>query len=82
MKLVILSPDREIFSGDVKSVQVPGTSGGFQMLEGHAPMVSSLKNGQVNVEQSNGERLTFTVEGGFVEVLNNEIALLVSGVAE
>jgi F-type H+-transporting ATPase subunit epsilon len=82
MKLVILSPDREIFSGDVKSVQVPGTSGGFQMLEGHAPMVSSLKKGQVNVEQSSGERLTFSVEGGFVEILNNEIALLVSGVAE
>jgi F-type H+-transporting ATPase subunit epsilon len=82
MKLVILSPDREIFSGEVKSVQVPGTSGGFQMLEGHAPMVSSLQKGSVNVERSNGEPLNFTVTGGFVEILNNEISLLVSGVSE
>jgi len=79
MNLVVLSPEKEIFSGAVKSVQVPGTDGSFQMLENHAAIVSSLREGAVNVVKSNGEKLTFEVTGGFVECLNNEVSLLVSG---
>jgi F-type H+-transporting ATPase subunit epsilon len=82
MNLVVLSPDREIFAGSVKSVAVPGASGGFQILENHAPIVSALTKGEVRVVKSNGEKMTFQVEGGFVEMLNNEVSLLVSGVAE
>lgn len=80
MNLIILSPDKEIFSGAVKSVQVPGEEGSFQMLENHAAIVSSLTKGVVNVVKANGEKLSFGVDGGFVEMLNNEVALLVSGV--
>jgi F-type H+-transporting ATPase subunit epsilon len=79
MNLVVLSPEKEIFSGAVKSVQVPGTDGGFQLLEGHAAIVSSLREGTVNVVKSNGEKMSFGVTGGFVECLNNEVSLLVSG---
>jgi F-type H+-transporting ATPase subunit epsilon len=79
MNLVVLSPEKEIFSGAVKSVQVPGTDGGFQLLEGHAAIVSSLREGTVNVVKSNGEKISFGVTGGFVECLNNEVSLLVSG---
>ncbi|MBK8425986.1 MAG: ATP synthase F1 subunit epsilon [Lewinellaceae bacterium] len=82
MNLVVLSPDKEIFSGAVKSVQVPGEDGSFQMLENHAAIVSSLKEGVVNVVKANGEKLSFNVDGGFVEMLNNEVSLLVSGVKE
>ena len=82
MNLVVLSPDKEIFSGAVKSVQVPGEDGSFQMLENHAAIVSSLKGGVVNVVKANGEKLSFNVDGGFVEMLNNEVSLLVSGVKE
>ena len=82
MNLVVLSPDKEIFSGAVKSVQVPGEDGGFQMLENHAAIVSSLTKGIVNVVKANGEKLSFNVDGGFVEMLNNEVSLLVSGVKE
>ncbi len=80
MNLVILSPDKEIFSGAVKSVQVPGEDGGFQILENHAAIVSSLVKGAVNVVKTNGEKMTFSINGGFVEMLNNEVSLLVSGV--
>lgn len=79
MNLVVLSPEKEIFSGDVKSVQVPGTDGSFQLLDGHAAIVASLKPGMVNVVKNNGEKLAFDVTGGFVECLNNEVSLLVSG---
>lgn len=81
MNLVILSPEREIFSGEVKSVKVPGSAGQFEILKNHAPIVSSLAKGEVRVLKGNGEKMTFNVEGGFVEMLNNEVSLLVSGVA-
>jgi F-type H+-transporting ATPase subunit epsilon len=79
MNLIVLSPEKEIFSGAVKSVQVPGTDGSFQMLENHAAIVSSLRAGTVNVVKSSGEKLSFEVTGGFVECLHNEVSLLVSG---
>lgn len=82
MNLIVLSPDKEIFSGAVKSVQVPGEEGSFQMLENHAAIVSSLTKGVVNVVKANGEKISFNVDGGFVEMLNNEVSLLVSGVKE
>ncbi|MEZ4892687.1 MAG: hypothetical protein R2778_06680 [Saprospiraceae bacterium] len=40
MNLVVLSPDKEIFAGAVKSVQVPGSDGSFQLLQGHAAIVA------------------------------------------
>lgn len=80
MNLVILSPEQEIFSGAVKSVKVPGASGSFEMLENHAAIVSSLSAGEVRIIKDNGEKMSFTVEGGFVEMLNNEVSLLVAGV--
>ncbi len=79
MNLVVLSPEKEIFSGEVKSVQVPGSDGSFQILDGHVAIVASLRKGPVNVLKSNGEKLSFEVTGGFVECLNNEVSLLVSG---
>jgi F-type H+-transporting ATPase subunit epsilon len=82
MNLVVLSPEKEIFSGPIKSVQVPGAEGSFQMLEGHAAIVAALAKGAVNVVKSNGEKLSFEVSGGFVECLNNEVSLLVSGIKE
>ncbi len=82
MNLTILSPEKQIFSGPVKSVKVPGAGGQFEMLENHAPIVSSLQAGEVRIVKDNGEKLTFEVSGGFVEMLNNEVSLLVSGVRE
>ncbi len=82
MNLVILSPEKQIFSGPVKSVKVPGASGSFEMLENHAPIVSSLEAGEVRIIKEDDEKMTFRVEGGFVELLNNEVSLLVAGVQE
>ena len=82
MNLIILSPEKEIFSGPVKSVKVPGALGSFEMLENHAPIVSSLGAGEVRVIKPDGEKMSLQVEGGFVEMLNNEVSLLVAGVKE
>jgi F-type H+-transporting ATPase subunit epsilon len=79
MNLVILSPEKEIFSGEVKSVIVPGADGQFELLNNHAAIVSSLNKGDVKVQKANGERVSYSVSGGFVEMLNNEVSLLVTG---
>lgn len=82
MNLVILSPEKEIFAGEVKSVIVPGSEGQFEMLNNHAAIVSSLKEGEVKVTKANGEKISFGVDGGFVECLRNEISVLISGVKQ
>lgn len=79
MHLTVLTPDREYFKGKIKGVIVPGLKGRFEVLENHAPIISSLQQGEVKIIPANGENVTFNISNGFIEVLNNEVALLVSG---
>ena len=55
MNITILTPDKEIFHGAVVSVKVPGTLGEFQVLKNHAPIVSSLGKGTINLVTAGGE---------------------------
>jgi len=82
MNIVVLTPDKEVFNGEINAVKVPGINGQFQILRGHAPLVSALGEGQVSITKTNGERMTFGIDKGFVEVLRDEISLLVTGVAD
>jgi F-type H+-transporting ATPase subunit epsilon len=82
MNITILTPDREVFKGEINSVKVPGTDGQFQILKNHAPVVSSLSKGEVTITKTEGGKMKFTIEKGFIEVLNNEVSLLVQGVKE
>ncbi len=79
MNLVILTPEKKVYEGSITSVKVPGTSGEFEVLKGHAAIVSSLAEGAVRVIGENGKQLKYTIERGFIEVLNDEVALLVRG---
>jgi F-type H+-transporting ATPase subunit epsilon len=80
MTITVLTPDKEIFKGAITSVKVPGTGGQFQVLKNHAPIVSSLAKGEVTVVKESGEKMKFSIQKGFIEVLNNEVSLLVQGV--
>lgn len=82
MNISVLAPEREIFNGEIKAVKVPGVGGEFQILNNHAPLVSALDAGQVTIKKSNNEEMSFGIERGFIEVLNNEVSLLVQGVEE
>ena len=53
MTLEILTPEHKIFDGAVKAVQMPGQNGLFQVLEGHAAMISRLAQGAVKIELAN-----------------------------
>jgi len=82
MNLTVLTPDEEIFNGEVTSVKVPGADGQFEVLTGHAPIVAALIKGSVRLIKEKGEKMTFKINKGFIEVLNNEVALLVQGVSD
>ncbi|MFI5218527.1 MAG: ATP synthase F1 subunit epsilon [Bacteroidia bacterium] len=75
MFLEIITPDKKLFSGEVTSVQVSGTSGQFTVLNNHAPIISTLDKGKVKVKSPSGEQL-FDINGGVIEVFKNKIIVL------
>ncbi len=81
MLLDIVTPDKKVFEGEVTSVTFPGSDGEFQVLSNHAPMISSLGKGKVTIKAS-GKTEELTIDGGVVEVLNNNIIVLAESVVE
>ncbi len=80
MTLEILTPEKKLFSGEVFGVQMPGLSGSFEVLDKHAPLVSALKQGRIKVLRDKQNHAAFyDIQGGFVEVLNNKVTVLVEG---
>jgi F-type H+-transporting ATPase subunit epsilon len=82
MILEILTPEKKIFSGDVYGVQLPGISGSFEVLEKHAPLVSALKAGNLKILNDKTSITNYTIQSGFVEVVNNKATVLVEGAVE
>jgi F-type H+-transporting ATPase subunit epsilon len=82
MNLEILTPDKKIFSGDVYGVQLPGIGGIFEVLDKHAPIVSALKAGKLKILKDKNSTTLYTIQGGFVEVINNKATVLVEGARE
>lgn len=77
MTLEILTPEAILFEGEVTSVKVPGTEGGFEILNNHAPIIATLVgNGTIRVVQAGQKEQSFAVKGGVVEVLRNRIVVL------
>ncbi len=77
MHLEILTPEKSLFSGEVVSVKLPGTAGVFEVLDHHAPLISTLDAGNIRVRPKSGEDQNFTIDAGFVEVLNNVVTVMV-----
>ena len=78
MTLEILTPERKLFSGEVFGVQMPGISRSFEVLDRQAPLVSALKGGRVKVlRERQNHTASYEIQGGFVEVLNNRVTVLV-----
>ncbi len=77
MKLDIISPQRNLYSGEVQLVQFPGAEGSFEILNNHAPMVALLKKGEIKLQEINSTKEQFvSVAGGVVEVIDNVITAL------
>jgi F-type H+-transporting ATPase subunit epsilon len=80
MNLEILTPDKKVYEGEVTAVTVPGTLGSFQILRDHAPIISTLEDGEVVINNGTTSE-TFFIKGGVVEVLENKIIVLAEGIA-
>jgi len=76
VKIEIITPDRNIYSGEVHSVRVPGRKGSFQVLKDHAPIISTLDAGPVIIADEQDAEIRFEITGGVIEVKKNRIILL------
>ena len=76
MLLDILTPETLLFEGEIKSVKLPGTNGEFEILNNHAPIISTLSEGEICVTNTNNEREKFNINGGVIEMQNNKIIVL------
>lgn len=72
MKLEIVTPEKIVYTGDVKSITLPGVRGSFSILEHHAPLITILSSGKLSYTTET-ETVEFEVLGGFVEVNNNKV---------
>jgi F-type H+-transporting ATPase subunit epsilon len=71
----LVSPEKLLFSGSVEQVDVPGLEGDFGVLEGHAPMVATLRPGILTVYLSDGAQ-KIVVLGGFAEVSDKGLTIV------
>ena len=78
--LSVLTPERTVFEGPVDYVQVPGSQGYLGVLAHHAPLVTSLAVGTLEVRHAGGREERWQVEGGFFEVSNNRATVLADAV--
>jgi F-type H+-transporting ATPase subunit epsilon len=77
----LVSPERELFAGEVDQVDAPGSEGDFGVLAGHAPFMTSLKEGRVKVF-NDGDSVVFDVRGGFADVTPAGLTILAEYAAE
>lgn len=79
MNLQILTPDKSVFEGEVNALLVPGAAGPFEILQDHAPILSSLVSGELRVRIVNKETF-YNVTSGFLEFHQNKAVVLAEAV--
>jgi len=75
-QLEIVTPKKTVFKDQVQSFSAPGVVGGFQVLQSHAALLSTIKIGEVKVLDTGGKEWKYATSGGFVEVRDNKVILL------
>jgi F-type H+-transporting ATPase subunit epsilon len=77
MTLDIITPDKTIYSGNIEMLRVPGTKGLFQILNNHAPIISTLDKGIIKVRDNKQTELEFDINKGYIKCINNMITILI-----
>jgi len=75
MKVSIVSPEQTLYSGEADGVKLPGESGSFEVLQNHAPIISTLSAGKVICVGETPYEVE--IKGGFVEVARNEVSVCI-----
>ena len=77
----LVSPERELYSGDVDQVDAPGAEGDFGVFANHAPFMTALKPGRIRVVAA-GQVRVFDIEGGFADVTPDGLTILAESAVE
>lgn len=78
--LFILTLEKTVFTGNVLSVIAPGAKGYFQVLSHHAPLLSTLQQGKLEVITETGERNSYLISGGLIEVGRDHTTIFADGI--
>ena len=76
MQLEIITAERQLYSGEITSVKLPGMDGEFEIFNNHAPVISTLDKGIIRVIDNNNKTENFEVNGGVIEMQNNNLIIL------
>ena len=76
MYLTIVSPEKILYEGEATVVAVPGTKGAFEVLDNHAPIISSLQEGTI-VAKHDCAQEEISITSGFIEVADNKVSICV-----
>ena len=74
IRLVVLTPEKTVLDAMVSKVTLPATKGQFMVLYNHAPVITSLDEGDI-VYESEGKRTVLNIAGGFAEVNENVVTI-------
>jgi F-type H+-transporting ATPase subunit epsilon len=74
--LEVVTPQKQLFSGEVRSIDVPSVSGRFTILQDHAPIIAALKEGVITVEGRFSEEHSFNCTSGLIECSDNHVNIL------
>lgn len=75
LKFSLVSPERELYSGDVEQVDIPGTEGNLGVMPNHSPLMAAIRTGVITVME-NGAETKFFVQGGFADVTPSGLTVL------
>ena len=78
MNIEIITPDVKLFEGEGTSVKLPGKDGGFEILNNHAPIISTLTKGKISIDLHNNQKKSFDIQEGIIEMKNNNVIILVN----
>jgi F-type H+-transporting ATPase subunit epsilon len=76
MILEIITPEKKLFSGEVTSVKLPGANGEFEILNNHAPIISTLCKGKIRLITKDKNTEKYDINGGVIEVQKNKMIVL------
>lgn len=79
-KLSVVTPEKTVFEMEVRSIIAPGSEGYLGVLSGHAPLITALKPGILEITDNAGEESMFSLSGGFLEVSGNIATILADAI--
>lgn len=82
MYLEILTPGKKVFAGEITLIKVPGSNGSFEVMNNHAPIISSLQEGNIKIITEDNETQNIGIKGGVIQVLKNQIIVLAESLIE